>query len=125
MESEIDFKELYSSYTIDQLLDILQNADQYQPLAIAEAWEMAASKGWKQQLTEKLAAFNKEKEEEASEELNEQIRNARMMNDNCTVRVDVNELCSICRAHWKMQGIDYCTMELYDVKKTCYCFLFF
>jgi hypothetical protein len=124
MDSEIDFKELYSSYTVDQLLDILQNADQYQPDAIAVAWEVAASKGWKQQLTEKLAAFNKEKQEEESEELNEQIEKARMINDNCTVGVYINDFADV-QGALENVGIKYCTMEFYLTKGPDIMFYFF
>jgi hypothetical protein len=105
-------------------LDILQNADQYQPDAIAVAWEVVASKRWKQQITEKLEAFNKEKQEEASEELNEKIKNARMMEDNCTVDLSFSNFLAM-QGELANAGIDYCTMELYEFKMPTIVLYFF
>jgi hypothetical protein len=124
MDSEVDFKELYSSYTADQLLDIFQNADQYQPAAIAVAWEVAALKGWKQQITEKLEAFNKKREEEESEELNENIRKVRIMKDNCTISASINNIADM-QGDLERAGIDYYTMESYDSRRPAIVFYFF
>ncbi|HSC36670.1 MAG TPA: hypothetical protein VLD19_02315, partial [Chitinophagaceae bacterium] len=58
---DLDFKELYSSYTAEQLFEVLQNPEQYQEEAVAAAWELASSKGWKKAFTERLDILNKEK----------------------------------------------------------------
>ena len=120
---DLDFKELYSSYTAEQLFEVLQNPEQYQQEAVDAAWEIASSKGWKKVLTEKLELLDKEKKAGEARDLSNKLEQARIISDNCFLEINMAIAFQL-EGILINEGIDFCTVQKYGVRSPITIFYF-
>lgn len=108
---QFNFKELYAAYDKDELYVILSHQEDYQPDAVNAAWEVAVSKGWQKELTEKLNIKKANEEENVYEE----SRINEILSEGCFIEVSRNNIIEI-EAALIEHNIEYAFLEKNNVK---------